>query len=133
MEWIKEEGLRFGCTQCGKCCTGEPGYVWLDEADIENLSTELKLSRQEFLKRYTRFVDDHYALLEMPRTFDCIFLEGKQCRVYKARPKQCGTFPFWPENLATKEAWEGTAKRCEGINSDAPLVSLKRIKQVLEE
>ena len=25
------EGLRFECTQCGACCSGEPGYVWVDE------------------------------------------------------------------------------------------------------
>ena len=26
-EWYAE-GLRFGCTQCGNCCTGPPGAVW---------------------------------------------------------------------------------------------------------
>ena len=23
------DGLRFGCTRCNLCCTGEPGYVWV--------------------------------------------------------------------------------------------------------
>ena len=23
------DGLRFTCTQCGNCCTGQPGFVWI--------------------------------------------------------------------------------------------------------
>ena len=25
--WYRD-GLRFQCTQCGNCCTGDPGVVW---------------------------------------------------------------------------------------------------------
>ena len=25
-------GLRFQCTGCGDCCTGAPGYVWINNA-----------------------------------------------------------------------------------------------------
>ena len=28
------DGLRFACTQCGNCCTGEPGFVWVNDAEI---------------------------------------------------------------------------------------------------
>src|SRR5260370_17938696 len=31
--WYKD-GLRFTCTMCGDCCTGEPGYVWVDDDDL---------------------------------------------------------------------------------------------------
>src|SRR5438105_3224904 len=24
-----QDGLRFSCTRCGHCCTGEPGFVWV--------------------------------------------------------------------------------------------------------
>ena len=27
--WYRD-GLRFACTRCGACCTGAPGYVWVD-------------------------------------------------------------------------------------------------------
>ena len=27
--WYRD-GLRFTCTRCGNCCTGAPGYVWVD-------------------------------------------------------------------------------------------------------
>ena len=29
--WYRD-GLRFECTRCGHCCTGAPGYVWVDAA-----------------------------------------------------------------------------------------------------
>ena len=27
------EGLKFTCSQCGNCCTGGPGYVWISKGD----------------------------------------------------------------------------------------------------
>ena len=37
-------------------------------------------------------------------------------RVYPVRPLQCRTYPFWPEVLASRQAWQREARRCEGIN-----------------
>jgi hypothetical protein len=35
----------------GKCCTGKPGFVWLLEEDIQNISKFLKISREEFVAK----------------------------------------------------------------------------------
>jgi len=35
--------------------------------------------------------------------------------VYAARPVQCGTFPFWRENLRTRAQWEALGAFCPGI------------------
>jgi hypothetical protein len=37
--WYKD-GLRFTCTGCGDCCTGAPGYVWVNKEEIEALAAE---------------------------------------------------------------------------------------------
>ena len=37
------DGLRFECSQCGDCCTGEPGYVWVDEAEITAMAVEMEM------------------------------------------------------------------------------------------
>lgn len=125
--WYKD-GLRFKCTGCGKCCTGAPGYVWLNERDIERLSSHFELSREEFLRRYTRYTNGAYSLKEVAKTFDCILLSKKSCSAYTARPEQCRLFPWWPENLSSKEAWEEAGKSCEGINHpEAPLTELAEI------
>lgn len=113
-----EKGVKFKCTQCGLCCGKEPGYVWLSEEDISLLSSHLQLSREDFLQKYTRFVYGRYSLLEMPLTYDCIFLKENKCSVYLARPKQCRKFPFWDENLTSETAWNQAGEYCEGINHE---------------
>ena len=32
------DGLSFTCTQCGNCCTGGPGYVWISDMEIDRLA-----------------------------------------------------------------------------------------------
>lgn len=113
--WYKE-GLRFKCTGCGECCTGAPGYVWVDEEEIALLSSELQISKEAFVSQYTRRIGDRLSLKEDPKNYDCIFLKERKCQVYSARPKQCRTYPWWPENLSSRKAWEREAERCEGIN-----------------
>lgn len=129
--WYKE-GLNFQCTGCGKCCTGAPGYVWLEEEEVEAIAAHLHLSLEEFSRRYLRVVDGRISLKELAPSNDCIFLkEKKRCAIYEMRPKQCRTFPFWPQILKSAEEWKEAAKRCEGIREDAPLISLKEIEATL--
>ena len=35
--WYKD-GLRFECTQCGACCSGEPGFVWVADEEIAGMA-----------------------------------------------------------------------------------------------
>lgn len=127
--WFSE-GLRFACTGCGQCCTGSPGYVYLSTTDMERLSSHFFLTVEEFAKRYTRFTDGQYALLDRPGSFDCVFLKDKKCSAYEARPTQCRTFPWWIHNIRSPEEWEEAGKRCEGINHpDAPLVPSIHIQE----
>lgn len=114
-KWYKD-GLKFKCTQCGKCCTGSPGHVWLTKEDIEKLCLHLNLSEKEFLKKYTRLIGNQYSLTESPKNFDCVFFKDNKCSVYHSRPKQCRVFPFWDSVLESKSAWEGMKGICEGID-----------------
>jgi uncharacterized protein len=125
--------LKFKCTGCGKCCTGSPGYVWLEEPDITRMCKKLKMKREEFLQKYTLFSNGHYSLRDLAPSYDCIFFKDKRCTIYEARPKQCRTYPFWDEILDSKKAWESEARNCEGINhSDAKEYSSQEIKTMLE-
>lgn len=127
--WFND-GLRFKCTGCGGCCTGTPGYVFLSQDDLERLANHFQKTPQEFAKKYTRLVEDQYALLDRPGSYDCIFLRDKKCTVYEARPTQCRTFPWWIHHLREPKDWEDAANRCEGINHpEAPLVSSLHIQE----
>jgi len=134
LPWYKD-GLKFKCTGCGKCCSGPSGAVWVDDEDILRLARKLNLAPEDFVRRHVRRIGERLALKEVQRgkNFDCVFLEGKLCGVYEARPVQCRVFPWWPQNLESQEAWDDEGKRCEGINHpDAPVIALNEIEAALK-
>jgi Fe-S-cluster containining protein len=112
--WYKN-GLRFKCTACGDCCTGAPGYVWVNGGDVAAMAAMLEMAVDEFEERYVRQVGVRRSLVELDNG-DCVFFDNRtrKCRVYSARPRQCRTWPFWPSNLATREAWADTCRACPG-------------------
>jgi hypothetical protein len=122
-----EQGLRFECTQCGDCCTGAPGYVWMTVAEIERLAAHLGMDRDAFGKRYLRRIGRRYSLIEKANG-DCVFW-NRGCTVYAARPDQCRTFPFWPENLRDRDAWRQTSDHCPGIGC-GQLYAVDRIERI---
>ena len=63
-------GLRFQCTGCGNCCTGAPGHVWVNQAEIEALAAHLGTTIDEFEARYVRPVGIRRSLVEFPNG-DC--------------------------------------------------------------
>ncbi len=71
------------------------------------------MSDAGFLARWTR-KDEGHTVLKMDGPA-CPFLDGTRCSVYAARPRQCGTFPFWPENLASRKEWEELGTFCPGV------------------
>jgi hypothetical protein len=109
------QGLRFQCTQCGDCCTGAPGFVWVNQAEISALSRRLGLDVAEFEARYVRQVGKRKSLVEFANG-DCVFFDGqtRKCTVYEDRPRQCRTWPFWESNIRTPEAWRHTCAVCPG-------------------
>lgn len=111
------KGLRFSCTGCGDCCTGAPGYVWINKAEIEALAAAMGIDVEEFQRRYVRKVGIRKSLIEWANG-DCVFFDGKSrtCQVYDARPRQCRTWPFWHSNLTSEVTWKDTADRCHGCN-----------------
>lgn len=123
-------GLRFKCTECGQCCTGAPGYAWVNQEEIQKIADYLKMTVKDFGKKYLRYINGRYALIEK-KNYDCIFLKDKKCTIYPVRPTQCRTFPWWMQNLASPEDWKEAAKHCEGISEDAPLVSFEVIESQL--
>lgn len=113
MMWYKD-GLKFECTQCGNCCTGAPGYVWITISELYRIAEFLGIDDREFTRRYVRKVNNRLSLIELPNG-NCVFYE-KGCKVYPVRPSQCRTFPFWKEVVERPSTWEEAARECPGMN-----------------
>ncbi|HSI35125.1 MAG: YkgJ family cysteine cluster protein [Phycisphaerae bacterium] len=134
------DGLAFSCTCSGNCCTGGPGFIWVDDDEIDKLAAHLGLSREETLRKHCKKVGRKWSIKD-PRNargqHDCTFLteieltdadkaaakaEGRVvlkkrvCGIYPVRPLQCRTWPFWDGNLISKDDWAHAAKRCPGMN-----------------
>ncbi|MEM7680691.1 MAG: YkgJ family cysteine cluster protein [Planctomycetota bacterium] len=122
--WYRE-GLKFECTRCGNCCTGPPGYVWFSPEEGRAIAKHLGVSESAFLRRYAERKLGRWSLTEVhrgPDQNDCVFLtrdeQGKAgCSVYPVRPTQCQTWPFWPSNLESQDAWDESAAHCPGMRS----------------
>jgi Fe-S-cluster containining protein len=111
--WYKD-GLRFTCTRCGHCCTGEPGYVWVTDDELRALAEFRGETVEEVRGLYTRW-SDRGRILREKANGDCVFYDRRKgCTVYAVRPAQCRTWPFWESNLQTPQDWEDTCKVCPG-------------------
>jgi Fe-S-cluster containining protein len=124
------DGLRFTCTQCGNCCTGAPGYVWVTDEEIAALAARLGLPLVPFEAQYVRDVNGRKSLVELPNG-DCIFFDNvaRLCTVYEDRPVQCRTWPFWRSNIRSPEAWQHTCSVCPGSGRGR----LYSVEEVLEQ
>jgi Fe-S-cluster containining protein len=115
--WYRD-GLSFACTRCGHCCTGAPGYVWVDAEEIARIAEFRGESVEAFSLRFVRRVGDRYSLIERPGG-DCVFWSAESgCTIYPARPVQCQTWPFWPENLADRASWRRATRTCPGSDAE---------------
>ena len=114
LPWYRD-GLQFSCTQCGDCCTGAPGHVWVNNEEIAALAAAVGEDVETFEDNYVRRVGARKSLKELPNN-DCVLFDGKarRCSVYEARPRQCRTWPFWDSNLKTPEDWKQTCSVCPG-------------------
>ena len=111
--WYRD-GLRFTCTHCGHCCTGDPGFVWVTEDEIAALAKFRGEPLREVRALYTRAARGRVTLREKADG-DCVFYDRqKGCTVYPVRPRQCRTWPFWESNLESPEAWQRTEAICPG-------------------
>ena len=109
-------GLAFRCTQCGTCCTGAPGYVWVDDDEIRRIAEHRGVPLGEVRYQDVKIVGDQMSLREHANG-DCVYLDPqtRRCTIYPVRPIQCRTWPFWNSNLASAESWQQSTSGCPGI------------------
>lgn len=104
---------RFECTLCGACCR-RPGIVVIAEdeltaiAEHENTTTETLIDTCQLEPR-----SGEWWIRLRGRV--CPFLVNDRCSIQSVKPRQCATYPFWPEILQNDETWSAEAEHCPGI------------------
>jgi Fe-S-cluster containining protein len=125
-----QDGLRFRCTRCGNCCTGEPGFVWVNDEEIAAIAEHRGQSVADVALMYTKVAIRGRSLLEQSNG-DCVFYDRQQgCTIYPVRPRQCQTWPFWESNVATPQTWQRTCEICPG-SGKGELISAEEITRQL--
>jgi Fe-S-cluster containining protein len=128
--WYRD-GLRFECTRCGHCCTGAPGYVWVNQEEIAAIARHRGEPVEQATPLYTRPVGGRRSLREKPNG-DCVFYDRQAgCTIYPVRPRQCRTWPFWQSNVATPDDWERTCRVCPG-SGEGELIPVEEIQRRLQ-
>ena len=125
--------LRFSCTGCGGCCTGNKDYhVYLNDVEAEKIRVFLGVGRSWFKRRYLSRDEAGDLVLQAHEDGACIMLDKDgRCQVYAARPVQCSTYPFWPEVVKTTTAWRRERQRCEGIDQ-GEIIPVDQIEKALQ-
>ncbi len=124
-------GLRFRCVRgCTNCCD-RAGYVYLTEEDLRRAAAHLGVSATEFEARYV-YRTRHRMRLRKPRGSQCPFLRPGGCALHPAKPTQCRLFPFWPELVESREAWQAASRTCPGIGT-GPLIQIGTALEIADE
>jgi hypothetical protein len=66
-------GLSFRCTQCGDCCSGAEGYVWVNQAEIDAMAARTGMDPAAFEAAFVKRVGVRRSLKERLGG-DCVLL-----------------------------------------------------------
>ena len=125
-----KDGIKFECQGSGKCCItrGKYEYVYVSFKDRKRLAAYLGISANAFTAKYARKTDGLYHIKNLGK--NCLFYRENRCMVYDARPWQCRTWPFWPENM-NRIVWEEeVASYCPGVGK-GKLYTAEEIEEIL--
>lgn len=123
--------LRFECQRgCVNCCQ-QQGFVYLTESDLKRAATFTGMSARGFEAKYV-YRTRHQRRFRKPRDKQCPFLLNGGCAIHPAKPTQCRTFPFWPEMVENRAAWNRTARFCPGIGK-GPLIQIGDAMEIAEQ
>ena len=128
---IARQRFHFTCQPgCVACCT-QSGEVYLTGDDRDRMAAFLGMSVEDFLARYCTGEGEDLRLT-FPSPESCWFLEEDGCSIHEAKPVQCRTFPFWPENVSSRKGWKALSAYCPGIG-EGPLIPLEEVRRAAEE
>lgn len=119
--------MKFSCQEScgGQCCTmgwSQAGaFVFLTKQDQLKIQATYGISLLDFAN-LGEFTSTRFAMYSTRQWFlkgkddHCYFFENGKCKIYGARPVQCQTFPYWPENIVEGKWVDKVRSSCPGID-----------------
>ena len=98
---------------CGQCCR-EPGLVFFSDDEQQRVAEHFGKDVAWFRDHYLDEWEDGWAL-EVRDGHVCAFLLDDACMIQAIKPRQCRTYPFWPEISRDWKTWLDERARCPGI------------------
>ncbi len=100
------------CLECANCC--RVATARLLDRDVERLAKLLRIPVGRFLRDYTEQSEEEGLILKRDETTGCVFLSGKECTVYEARPASCADFPHVVRGSGSLQArmWDFIDRAC---------------------
>ncbi len=107
-EGVEEQ---IDCTECANCC--KVATVQLSERDVDRLAPYLRISPARFLADYAVTSEEEGRILRRVET-GCVFLSGRECTVYDARPDICQRFPHMVRGQGSiaSRMWQFVDRAC---------------------
>jgi Fe-S-cluster containining protein len=90
----------------------------------------LGLGERALREQYVTQDENGETVLKLKEDGDCIFWD-QGCTIYPERPRQCRTFPFWGEMLASPGSWSKLREFCHGVDQGR-LYRLEDIRAVFK-
>jgi Fe-S-cluster containining protein len=85
--------IHYQCQRCTACCRW-PGLVKIGDSEIAAMARLLEMEEWSFIQQFTEVRPQKDGLsLQNKENGECIFLDGRDCRVQNAKPIQCKGFP----------------------------------------
>jgi hypothetical protein len=108
-EGIEEQ---IDCTACANCCRVATAKV--AERDVERLARHFRVKPQRILDDYCEESAEEGVILKRDDARGCVFLDGKTCTVYEARPESCQRFPHLVRGNGSiaSRMWEMIDRAC---------------------
>lgn len=128
--WWRQEVIRFQCqSDCFKCCS-KPGVVYLTNREVSQAAQYLGISVSRFKSEFLKKQLDLWVI-EVEEDLPCPFLAHEGCIIHETKPSQCKTYPFWRENMESKNHWALATAFCPGIGKGLE-VDKKEIEKCLK-
>ena len=105
----------FECAECGECCYGEGG-IFLGEGEASRIACFLGIDDKEFLLRYCETRHGKTCIACGPEHWCLFFDVERKCLIHPVKPERCAQWPFFPEIIRSRHAWEMAKEGCPGIS-----------------